>query len=207
MKAWYVALAVLLVLFSRTPLFAQSPAGPPLDDPIAQGGAGPEGLWAGPHAYGEEYGWHPFAYSGPPLDLSKEQITKMRDLWRRHFAATHDLRYDLMEKRVEMERLFTDPKADAAALMAKEKEIAMDRQQLMEQRVKTIIEWRSLLTPEQIQRLDRLNMAHHRMMGDMSFEMGRAMRYGMEPGMGYGMGPGMMEEPGMGPATKKGEKP
>lgn len=202
MKGWCIALLAILLLFARAPLFAQdvdvgdeemillasapAPGGPPPQ-------AGPGGPPPGPTGYGAEYGPHPFALFASPLDLSKEQIAKMRDLWLRHFADTHNLRYDLMQKRLEMERLFTDPKADAAALMAKEKELALVRQQLMEQKARTIIEWRGLLTPEQIGKLDLMTMAHHRMMGDMAFEMGRQMgdRMGGEPDMEPEEEPGM----------------
>jgi len=195
-----MALLAILLLFSLTPLFAQDvdmvddegmmllTIGPAPGDSPPQGSAG------------AEYGSHPFALFASPLDLSKEQIAKMRALWHRHFTDIHNLRYDLMEKRLEMERLFTDPKTDAKALMAKEKELASIREQLTEQRARTIIEWRSLLTPEQIVKLDLMTMAHHRMVRDLSFEMGRDM---MADRMGYGpMGP--EGGPGMGPETGPG---
>jgi Spy/CpxP family protein refolding chaperone len=186
-----MALLAILLLCSGAPLLAQDDdmgdneaiilaAGPAPGNPPPQGGAG------------EPYGPpEPFA----PLDLSKEQITKMHDLWLRHFADSHDLRYDLMQKRLEIERLFTDPKADPAALMAKEKELALVRERLMEERARTIIGWRSLLTPEQIGKLDLMTMTHHRMLNAMSFEMGRQM-------MGFGMGP-----EGMGPEGGGGMGP
>lgn len=97
------------------------------------------------------------------LDLSKEQKDKMRDIWDRYRADTRNLKYDLMERRVEMRRLFTDPKADQASLLAKEKELAGLRQRLMERRAQATLEWRSILTPEQIEKLDR--MPHERGMG------------------------------------------
>ena len=55
-----------------------------------------------------------------------------------------------------MRKLFTDPKADQAALLAKERELAALRQKLTEIRVQASLEWRSILTPEQIQKLDRM---------------------------------------------------
>jgi Spy/CpxP family protein refolding chaperone len=90
------------------------------------------------------------------LNLSKEQTDKMRDVWSRYEADTRNLRYDLMARRVEMQRLFTDPKADQASLLAKEKEMAGLRQKLTERRIQATLEWRSLLTPEQMQKLDRM---------------------------------------------------
>jgi Spy/CpxP family protein refolding chaperone len=64
---------------------------------------------------------------------------------------------------MEMRKLYTDPKADQAALMAKEKELAGLRDKLMERRFQAGLEFRSILTPEQIQKLDR--MPHRGMMG------------------------------------------
>jgi len=61
-----------------------------------------------------------------------------------------------MEKRVEMRKLFTDPKADQATLLSKERELSAMRQKLMERRAQAILEWRSILTPEQIQKLDMM---------------------------------------------------
>lgn len=118
------------------------------------------------------------------LNLSPDQRAKMRDLWMRSYLDTRDLRYDLMQRRLEMRRLFSDPKADSAALMAKQKEVSALQQRLMDRRAQTMIEWRALLTPEQIQKLDLAGMAHSRMGS------------GMQPGMmDHGMGPGM--QPGM----------
>ena len=45
------------------------------------------------------------------LGLSQEQIAKMRELRSRFRNETHDLRYDLAMKRLEMRELFNDPKS------------------------------------------------------------------------------------------------
>ena len=100
---------------------------------------------------------------GTHLDLSKEQRDRIRDVWGRYQADTHDLKYDLMGRRLEMRKLFTDPKADQAALVAKEKELSGLSQKLMERRTQAMLEWRSVLTPEQIRKLDR--MPHRQGMG------------------------------------------
>ena len=124
------------------------------------------------------------------LKLSQDQIAKMRALWLRYFADTHNLRYEVMQKRLEMARLFTDPKADSAALLAKQKELSAVKQQLMDRRGQAVIEWRSLLTPEQIQKLDLMLMAHYRM-GHMDHGMncGSGMHHEMGKGMrGHEMG-------------------
>ena len=94
------------------------------------------------------------------LNLSKEQIEKMRDIRKRFWADTHDLRYDIREKRIEMGKLFTDPKADEAALSAKQKELQGLIVSLMDRRAQMKLEWRRVLTPEQIAMLDRPHPHH-----------------------------------------------
>jgi Spy/CpxP family protein refolding chaperone len=74
-------------------------------------------------------------------------------------------------KRLEMRKLFTDPKVDDATLLAKQKEVSSLRQRLMDTRAQMMIEGRKILTPEQIQKLDRM-------------PMGRGMRHGDRWGFG-----------------------
>jgi Spy/CpxP family protein refolding chaperone len=94
------------------------------------------------------------------LNLSKEQRDKMRAMVDRSFQETRDLRYELLQKGVEMHKLFTDPKIDEATLVAKQREMISLRQKLMDRMARTAIEGRTILTPEQIQRLDRMPMGH-----------------------------------------------
>lgn len=116
------------------------------------------------------------------MKLSKEQKEKVRELETRHYADTRDLRYDLEQKRLEMRKLFTDPKTGEAALLAKEREIGVLQQKMFEKRVQMKIEWRRILTADQIRELDRMPV-------------------GPEPGPHPGphMGPAM--GPHMGPAA------
>ncbi|HUJ67968.1 MAG TPA: Spy/CpxP family protein refolding chaperone [Syntrophorhabdales bacterium] len=88
------------------------------------------------------------------LDLSQEQKERMHEVWSHYHSDVHDLRYAVMEKRLEVRKLFTDPKVDQAALLSKEKELSGLRQKLEERRTQAMLEWRSILTPEQIQKLD-----------------------------------------------------
>jgi Spy/CpxP family protein refolding chaperone len=108
---------------------------------------------------------------GSYLNFSQEQRDKMRELRDRFFTDTHDLRYDIRQKRVEVQKLFTDPKADDAALLAKQRELNILKQKLMDMKAQMKIEWRKILTPEQIQKLDRMpkhpGMRHHRPHGMM----------------------------------------
>ncbi|MGD0276292.1 MAG: Spy/CpxP family protein refolding chaperone [Syntrophales bacterium] len=90
------------------------------------------------------------------LNLSKNQLGKMKDLRSRFQNETRDLQYDLMIKRIEMRKLFTDPKTDEATLLAKQKELSDLRQQLHDKRAQMKIEWRKILTPEQITKLGQI---------------------------------------------------
>ncbi len=173
MKRGYLALActAIFLLFLAVPLLAQEAAVDDEEiimlvaetdqaDPPAAQEAAPAGQQPAPERKG--YFHHgKTARLGHFLNLSKEQISKSREIWRRYFMDTHNLRYDVMAKRVEMEKLFTDPKADSAALLARQKEMSALRQQLMDRRAAAIIEWRSILTPEQIEKIDFLIMIHH----------------------------------------------
>lgn len=152
------------------------------NDPAPAGAPGqlPPSQVQGPPGRGYRSGYGPgtgqWYGHGSYLGLTQDQITRMRDVWNRFYLDTRNLRYDLMQKRLEMRRLFTDPKADAAALQAKQRELSAIRQKLMDRRAQAVIEWRSLLTPQQVQKLDIFSMAHR----------------GMGPGFGCGMGGGMM---------------
>ncbi len=222
MKRGYLALAcaAIFVLFLTAPLLAQEAAvgdeeiimlvadTDPADPPAAKGAA-PAGQQAAPE-------WKGYFHHGKMarmahfLNLSKEQIAKSREVWRRYFMETHNLRYDIMAKRVEIEKLFTDPKADAATLIARQKEMSALKQQIADRRAMALIEWRSILTPEQIEKLDFLMMLRHKMSWN---KMGRheekgggfgGMSQGMmgRGGMGYG---GMGTGPGMGGHKMMGE--
>ena len=66
------------------------------------------------------------------LNLSQEQKEKMKELRSRYYSDTRDLKYDLAAKRLEMRKLFTDPRTDEPTLLAKQKELNNLRQQLLE---------------------------------------------------------------------------
>jgi Spy/CpxP family protein refolding chaperone len=95
------------------------------------------------------------------LGLSDEQLAKMKELKISFHNDTRDLRYNLAIKRIEMRKLFTDPKTDDATLLAKQKEISKLRQQLSDKKAGMKIQWRKILTAEQIAKLDRIPHRHH----------------------------------------------
>ena len=93
MKKLYMTVCVLLWIGLATVVFAAPPdAGPP-----------------GPHGFQESHGHEALHKIGSVLKLSQEQREKMREIRERFWADTHDLRYDIREKRIEMRKLFTDP--------------------------------------------------------------------------------------------------
>ena len=103
------------------------------------------------------------------LGLSDEQLAKMKELRSNFRNDTRDLRYNLAIKRLEIRKLFTDPKTDDATLLAKQKEISKLRRQLSDKKAVNKIAWRKILTPEQIVKLDKMpdkrhakGWAHHR---------------------------------------------
>ena len=82
------------------------------------------------------------------LKLSDEQKEKMKDLRSRFYTDTRDLNYDIAMKRLEMRKLFTDPKnVYKEALIAKYKEISALKQTLSEKRFQMKIESRTSPDP------------------------------------------------------------
>jgi Spy/CpxP family protein refolding chaperone len=145
MKKLYAIAVTLLFVSLAAVVFAAPPdAGPGQPCP----GATHE--WGRPH--------HGF---GSFLNLTKEQKDKMRDIRNSFFADTHDLRYGIREKRVEMRKLFTDPKTTDAALLAKHREMDAMLVKLMDRKAEMKLQWRKVLTPEQIGMLDRVRPFGH----------------------------------------------
>ena len=197
MKKWYVGFMVLVFVAITSLAFAQGPGSGAGSPPLAGGPGGmhgPGSMMGGPSGHeGFERGWGPGSYGkfgGAYLGLSKEQLDKMRALRDRFYNETRDLRYDMAQKRLEMRKLFMDPKTDDATLLAKQKEMSALRQKLADKMAQMMIEGRKILTPEQLQKLDRMGMGP----GGMSFGMMDG------PMMGHGMmGRGMMSHGGSGP--------
>jgi len=118
---------------------------------------------------------------GKGLSLTPEQKAKFQELRRKFIEETAQLRGALLTKRVELQSLWTDPKADPKAIMDKEKELRDLQNQMRDKVVQNRLEARKLLTPEQITQLGQ-----GRGMGP-GFGRGRMMGHGR--GMGYGYGP------------------
>ncbi len=95
------------------------------------------------------------------LGLTDEQLAKMKELRINFRNDTRDLRYNIAIKRIEMRKLFTDPKTNDATLIAKQKELSNLRLQLSDKKAEMKLKWRKILTPEQIAKLDRIPHRHH----------------------------------------------
>jgi len=194
MKTLSVVLGVLFLTVVAGTCFAAPPdAAPPAGSP--PGPSGSRGQSGPGQMHGQQGHWFGARHRmASYLGLTQEQIAKMRELRDRFRSETHDVRYDLAIKKTEMRKLFTDPKVDDATLLAKQKEINALRQKLMERAAQLKIEWRKILTAEQIQKLDRIIPAGGFRGRSMGHRMGGTMGRGMGPGgpgMDKNMGPGM----------------
>lgn len=111
-------------------------------------------------------------------NLTSDQKAKFDELRRKFRTENAQLLGALFTKRIELQSLWTDPKADANAILEKEKELMALQNQLREKAVQYRLEARKSLTPEQITELGA------RWLKDQQWGRGRRMgpRHGMEFG-------------------------
>ena len=141
-----------------------------------------QGPGMGPGHRGMHESWGP----GKDYPLTPEQKTKLQELRRKFREENAKLIGALVTKRLELQSLWTDPKADNKAILDKEKELRELQNQLRDKGIQMKLEARKFLTPEQI-----ANFGPGCGMGP-GYGRGRMM------GGGYGMGQGGMG-PGYGP--------
>jgi len=139
-----------------------------------------QGPGMGPGHRGMHESWGP----GKDYPLTPEQKTKLQELRRKFREENAKLIGALVTKRLELQSLWTDPKADNKAILDKEKELRELQNQLRDKGIQMKLEARKFLTPEQI-----ANFGPGCGMGP-GYGRGRMM------GGGYGMGRG-----GMGPGS------
>jgi Spy/CpxP family protein refolding chaperone len=124
--------------------------------------AAPPDPGSAPPCPGAPHQWaHPQHGCGSFLNLTQEQREKTKEIRSRFRADVHDLKYDIRIKKIEVQKLFTNPKTDDATLLAKEKELNNLKLQLMDKKAEMKVEWRKVLTPAQIQMLDRGHQYRH----------------------------------------------
>ncbi len=158
MKKAMIALGLVVVMILAVSyVYAQEQSDPP-----RHGGMHGEKSWA----------------HGKRLNLTPEQKEKFHELRRKFIGENAQLIGGLVAKRLELRSLWTDPKADPQAILAKEKELRDLQNRMRDKIVQYRLEARNSLTPEQIEKLGSMRgMGHGRMMGH-----------------GWGMGsPGMVQ--------------
>lgn len=96
-------------------------------------------------------GTNPYATSY--LGLTQEQNSQLQAMRERHFKEISPLQERLFSKRQELRLLWANPNPDAGQVTAKQKEIAQIQAQIQELTTKHQLEARSILTPEQQQKL------------------------------------------------------
>jgi len=167
MKKTLLALSLATVLIlGVTYVYAQGP------------GFGP-----GHRGMASQESWGPEKWSS----LTPEQKTKFQELRQKFNEETAPLKGSMLTKRLELQSLWSNPKADPKAILDKEKELRTLQNQMKDKVVQYKLEARNFLTPEQI----------------TEFGQGRGMRHGFGRdhmmGHGRGMGPGSGMGPGYGP--------
>jgi Spy/CpxP family protein refolding chaperone len=160
---------VALMLFGVTYVYAQGPGF----------GPGHRGM------HSQEF-WGP-GRPGKVSNLTPEQKTQFKELRRKFRQENAQLIGALVAKRLELQSLWTDPKADSNTLLQKEKELGGLQDQMREKVVQMKLEARKFLTPEQIANWKPgWGMGRGETMGGRGHMIG----HGYRMGRGYGMGPG-----------------
>ena len=134
-------------------------------------------------------GTPPKGYGNPP-PLPPEQMIKLQELGRKFREDNAKLTGEIVAKRIELQSLWTDPKADPKAILDKEKEMTALQNQMRDKVVQMKLEARKFLTPEQIANWKPgRGMGRGRMMADcgrMMIDRGHKMGSGREAGHGQG---------------------
>jgi len=157
MKKTMVALGLVgLMLFTVSYVYAQEQADPPR-----------HGWMHGEKSWGR----------GKGLNLTAEQKAKLQELRRKFTGENAQLIGELVAKRLELRSIWSDPKADSKAILAKEREFRDLKNRMKDKIIQYKLEFRSSLTPEQIEKLGRMGRR-----GGHGFEMGHGggmSRHGM----------------------------
>ena len=159
MKKMMIALSLAAaMLIGMTSAYAQGPGF----------GPGPRGMH-----------WQEFGGPGKGLNLTPEQKTKFQELRRNFKAENAQLIGSIVTKRLELQSLWTDPKAESKAILGKERELRDLQNQMSDKRVQLRLEARKFLTPEQLSKFGS------------RWGMGKGFCGGQMRGRGHRMGPGM----------------
>jgi len=119
-------------------------------------------LWGVSYVYAQEqsdpprHGWMHGEKSwdqGKGLNLTPEQKARFQELRRKFIDENSQLIGGLVTKRLELLSLWTNPKADSQAILAKEKELRDLQNRMRDKIVQYRLDARNSLTPEQIEKL------------------------------------------------------
>ena len=128
--------------------------------------------------HGEKY-WG----QGKRLNLTPDQKARFKELRRKFIEENAQLIGGLVTERLELKLLWTDPKADSRAILAKEKELRDLQNRMRDKIVQYILEARNSLTPEQI---EKLGLVDGRGLGfGRSFMMSHGQGMGLPGAMGH----------------------
>ena len=139
-------------------------------------------LWGVSYVYAQEqsdpprHGWMHGKKSwgqGKKLNLTPEQKARFQELRRKFIGENAQLIGGLVAKRLELRSLWTDPKADSQAILAKERELRDLQNRMRDKIVRYRLEARNSLTPEQIEKLGSMGGMGHRGMMGHGWGMGR----------------------------------
>ncbi len=147
-----------------------------------------QGPWVGPG----HRAMHSQEFRGPgkAFKLTPEQKNQFRELRRKFRQENAPLIGAFVTKRLELQSLWTDPKADPKVISDKERELRDVQNQIRDKAVQYQLEARKFLTPEQIAHwnpgwgMGRGHMMRHG--GMMGY--GRMMGCGQEGGLRDGRG-------------------
>ena len=156
MKKMVMALGfVAALMFIVTPVFADDPGAPPQQQQMGEMG----------HSHHKDW------KCGKEFSLTPEQKAKFRELRQNFRRDNAQLIGSLIAKKIELKALWRDPQADPNAIMAKARELRGIQDQLKDRRVGMRLEFRKILTPEQIAHwkpgaMWRHMRRRHQMMGE-----------------------------------------
>ena len=169
------------------PGFGRGFGGPSYGSPPAWGsGFGP--------GFGRGFGGP--AYGSPPIpNLTADQSSQIQALRGAFLKETQPLQNDLSTKRTELQTLWSDPKADVAAITAKQKEIWGLQSKLQEKAANLGLQIRKVQTPEQLAQLPTFGRGPGYGPRGMGFGPPR----GFGPPAGFGPPPGFGPPVGFGP--------
>ena len=115
----------------------------------------------------------PRGLPGKESSFTPEQQAKFQELTQKFNEETATLKGSLLGKRLELQALWSNPKAEQDTLMAKEREMRDLQNQMDEKTLQHKLETRKLLTPEQISQFGQ--------------SMGRGPFFGRGPMRDHGM--------------------